>query len=608
MNATPATTTLKKRDDVLPTDRWDVEALFQDFDQWKKAYNAVLEQEKCPYWPSFSSYKGRLTDNVQTLQAALILYFTISRELEKLYVYAHLRHDEEVTLNQPKGNFQTITSIVQEFRKESSWFEPEILSIDPAIMNDYLQDPTIREYQFFLEKILRKRAHTLTQENEELAAMALKPLQTSSKAFSALNNADLKFANVEDSEKQSHTLSHGLYQLYLRSSDRVLRKNAFETMHKTYDGFENTFCELLYGQVNAHLFDSKAHHFNSCLDSALFPHSIPTEVYRNLINTVRSNLGSLHRYTALRKKRLGVDKLHLYDMYTPLVSDVQLSFEYEEAEDLVIRSVAPLGTEYQEILRQGLKEKRWVDRFENENKRSGAYSSGCFDSHPYILMNYRNSVRDTFTLAHEAGHSMHSYLSHRTQPYQYADYPIFVAEVASTFNEELLMDLLMKELSSKEQRLFLINEKLENMRATLFRQTMFAEFELKIHELVENNTPFTSELLKEIYIQLNKDYFGPSVEIDPSIAIEWARIPHFYYNFYVYQYATGISAALNLADKVLNQAEKAKENYLTFLSSGSTLFPIDLLKIAGVDLTRPTAIEKAIAIFDSLVTELEKNF
>ncbi len=586
-------------------DKWNVEALYPSYEAWEKAFQQASESPSKPRWLSLSALQGKLGESPATLLATLEKSAQISRELEKLHTYAHLRHDEDITDNTFKGAYQKIMALISDFEQESSWIEPEILALDPTQIDDYLRSDLLVDYKFHLEKIIRMRPHTLPADQEVLLAKAGRPLQAPPNAFSALNNADLKFGRIEDGSGEEHELTHGLYQLYLRSSDRVLRKNAFKQMHGSFKGFENTFSELLHGQIQAHLFNSEARSYSSCLEAALFSKRIPLSVYHSLIRAVRSGLGSLHRYVALRKKILGVSELHLYDLYVPLVPSKEIKMDYSQAEQLVIDSVAPLGTDYQSNLRQGLLEERWVDRFENKNKRSGAYSSGCFDSYPYILLNFKGILRDTFTLAHEAGHSMHSHLSRTHQPYHYSHYPIFVAEVASTFNEELLMHLMLDQTRDKEERLYLINEKMEDIRATLFRQTMFAEFELKIHELAESNTPITPHLLSELYHQLNVDYFGPEASIDEEISIEWARIPHFYYNFYVYQYATGISAALTLAEKVLRGDQTARDNYLAFLRSGSSLHPIDLLKLAGIDMTTPAPVESALKKFDTLLDEFE---
>ncbi len=439
-----------------------------------------------------------------------------------------------------------------------------------------------------------------------LLALSGQALQGYHKAFGAINDADFEFGSIKNEKGEDLPLSHASYGLYMREQDRTLRKNAFDKMHGQYEKYENTLCELLGGVVQSHVFHSRARKYESCLDAALYPKNVDTAVYHSLIQAVNDNIGTLHKYIALREKIMGVGTLHLYDMYVPLTSEFDIKMSFDKASDLIIDSVAPLGSEYQDILAKGLKGDGWVDRYENKNKRSGAYSSGCYDSMPYILMNYKDVLRDVFTLAHEAGHSMHSFLSHKNQPYQYGDYPIFLAEVASTFNEELLMQEMLKRSQSTEEKIFLINMKIEDIRATLFRQTMFAEFELMIHTKAEKSEPLTPQVLKEEFYNLNRKYFGPDVDIDEIAKIEWARIPHFYYNFYVYQYATGISAALALSERVLNGGDAERNDYLNFLKSGCSRYPVETLKLAGVDMNTPEPVKSAIQKFDGLVDELGK--
>lgn len=587
-------------------DTWNVASLFPSLKNWEASFEELIESKKPPFWPSLAKYKGRLKEGPEIVKEALSATFQVGRNLEKLYTYAHLRHDEEITINENKEAYEKVSTLAHAFSEECSWFEPELLALSQPLLDTYLKSPVLSPYLFHLEKIIHLKPHTLSREMEEMLAKAGKALSSSAKAFSSLNNADLKFGTITDANGKEHTLSHGLYQLYLRQSDRTLRENAFKKMHNTYAQFENTLAELIHGQMEAHFFEAKARNYPSCLEAALFPKNIPTSVYYSLIAAVRKGLPALHRYVQLRKKVLKVDTLHLYDMYVPMVSKVEMKMDYSQAEELVIESVSPLGDEYQNLLRKGLQVERWVDRYENKNKRSGAYSSGCYDSSPFILMNYKGILRDVFTLAHEAGHSMHSLLSYKNQPFQYSRYPIFLAEVASTFNEELLMHLILKKATKPEEKAFLINEKIEDIRATFFRQTMFAEFELRLHALVEQGIPVTPKLLKEEYYQLNREYFGPAAEIDPEIMIEWARIPHLYYNFYVYQYATGISSAFCLAENVLNGDKESVKSYLKFLKSGGSQYPIDLLKIAGVDATTAKPVDATIRTFNNLVKELEK--
>lgn len=593
----------KERNEVAVEDQWDVATLYPSLQAWEKDFNAIPKES--PHWPSLTKYKGKLGKSASELKHFLEEYFAISRTITKLYTYAHLRHDEDIANDTYKGCYQKILSLFHDMAQETSWIEPEILSIDDATMNKLLKSPELAPYAFYIEKIIRVKAHRLTEREEELMAMSGKAMQAPHKAFSALNDADFKFGMVEDAKGAEHELTHGSFSAFIREHDRVLRKNAFEALHGKFGEYENTLCELLSGEMQAHVFDAKARKYNDCLHAALFPKNIDTSVYHSLIKAVRHNLEPMHKYMNLRKKILGVDTLHLYDTYVPLVKNVDMKMSYKEAEEVVIESVAPLGSEYQNILRKGLLTDRWVDRYENKSKRSGAYSSGCYDSMPYILMNYKNIIKDVFTLAHEAGHSMHSFLSHKNQPYQYGDYSIFLAEVASTFNEELLMHLLVERAKTPEARAFLINEKIEDLRGTFFRQSMFAEFELKLHELAENNVPMTPKLLRTEYESLLKAYFGPAVTIDPVATIEWARIPHFYYNFYVFQYATGISAAMAFAERVLKGGNKEREDYLGFLKAGSSRYPIDILATAGVDMRSEKPVKTTIETFNHLVGRLE---
>jgi oligoendopeptidase F len=585
------------RNEVPETDRWNVEALYQSPENWKQ------DLEKLE-WSELSQYKGRLHDP----KAAAKLfdsYLSLQRQLEKLHTYAHLRFDEDLGNDSFKSNFGMISSLIHEFSLETSWIEPEFLSLTEVQFQKLLADSTLNPYRFHLEKIGRMRPHTLSSEQEQLMALSGKALDTSYRAFGALNNADLTFKPAIDSKGEEHPLSNGSYASYLRHPDRALRKSAFENLHRAYEAHANTLCELIQGQVQSHLFVARSRKFKNCLEAALFPHQIDRSVYENLIASVRARLPLLHRYVSLRKKLLKLPDIHLYDLQVPLVEDAEANMDYEEARQAVVASVAPLGNRYQSELKKGLMEDRWVDKYENARKRSGAYSSGCYDSMPYILMNYQGTLNDVLTLAHEAGHSMHSLLSRNHQPYIYSQYPIFVAEVASTFNEQLLLQHLKSKAKSKKDQVFLINYQIEGIRGTILRQTLFAEFELQLHKWAEEGVPLTPSLLKKTYAQLNRDYYGPEMVLDPEMEIEWARIPHFYYNFYVYQYATGLSAALALFQKAAFN-EEARDKYLQFLSSGGSKYPIDLLKGAGVDMTKPDAVNAALDHFENLLNEMEK--
>lgn len=596
----------KTRAEVAQADKWNVEALYPSDEAWEIDFQRVKGEETHPRWPTLGKHVGTLHQSAHAVKEALDQLLGLKRQLEKLYVYAHLRHDEDIANDQNKAAFKRISAIFLDFGRETAWFEPELLALSDARIQEYLASPELASYRFHLEKIVRLKPHTLQPEQEELLAMASRALQAPHKAFSALNDADFKFGTVTDSTGKKQELTHASYALFIRDRDRTLRANSFRALHGKFAEYEQTLCELINGQVESHLFEARARRYKTCLEAALFPKNIDPSVYHALIQAVRNNLDALHDYMRLRGQILGLKDLHCYDLYVPLTQQLDIKMPYIEAERLVVDSVAPLGSEYQQQLQRGLQQQRWVDRYENQNKRSGAYSSGCFDSDPYILMNFKSLLRDTSTLAHEAGHSMHSLLSRRKQPYHYANYPIFVAEVASTFNEQLLFDRLIERFTGTEERIFLINEKLEDLRGTLFRQTMFAEFELFLHTAVENNTPLTPTLLKTQFTQLNHDYFGKAVTIDLEIGSEWSRIPHFYYNFYVYQYATGISAAIALADRVTREGEPARKAYVEFLSSGCSRFPLDLLQTAGVDMRSSAPVEQAIGKFRSLLSQLQE--
>lgn len=596
----------KERREVLQADCWNVEALYASNEKWEEEFTLASQGGQQPHWPEIAQYKGLLGSNAGTVKKAFETYFSLDRQLSKLYTYAHLRHDEDITLDQYKTAYSRISAIIHEFAQETSWIDPELIALPTNILEAYLKDPSLEDYRFYIEKIVRMKPHTLSSDQERLVALANQALETPYKAFCAISDADFNFGTILDSNGNPNELTHASYGLFLRQQDRVLRENTFKTYHKQYLSYENSLCELILGQVKKDVFHARARDYKSSLHASLFPKNINTAVYRSLIEAVNEEIGSLHHYIDLRKQLLNSGQLHLYDMSVPLTSQIDLQIPYENAENLIIESTAILGSEYQELLRKGLKQQRWVDRYENKNKRSGAYSSGCYDSMPYILMNYKGILRDVFTLAHEAGHSMHSLLSRTSQPYHYSDYPIFLAEVASTFNEELLMQALLKQAKTPEEKAYLINQKIDDIRGTLFRQTMFAEFELLIHETVERNQPLTPSLLKEEYRKLNRKYFGPEVFLDEESDIEWARIPHFYYNFYVYQYATGISAALALADRVTHGGHSEREAYLSFLKGGSSKYPIQMLEEAGVDMKTALPVKTAIGTFKRLVQELEQ--
>jgi oligoendopeptidase F len=598
----------KERAEIPAEDRWNVEALYPSLESWYKEFESVQGQQEAPHWPHIEALRGHLGESPSKLAKAFEEILFLDRRLSRLYTYAHLRHDEDLAEMKHKEAFEKITMLCYLFKQQKAWFEPEILSLSQEIMDKYLASPLLKEYKLLIERLIRMKEHMLDAKQEELLALSGQAMDTSHKAFSAFSNADLKFPDIEDGKGVKHELTHASYLKYLREEDRVLRKAAFTAVHRSFAAYENMLAELINGLVQKHVFITRARKFPSCMEAALFPNEIDPKVYHSLIAAVRERLPVLHRYMQKRKEWLEVDELHLYDLHVPLVPGVKIAMEYEQGAREVVESTLSLGKEYQETLEKGLFIDRWVDRYENARKRSGAYSSGCYDSMPYILMNYQGVLNDVMTLAHECGHSMHSLYSRKTQSYPYADYAIFVAEVASTFNEELMIEHLMKKMEKPEEKAYLINQRIDDIRATFFRQTMFAEFELKIHELAEKGVPITAGLLKQLYRQLNQEYFGSAVVLDEEIDWEWARIPHFYYNFYVYQYATGISAAFALYEKNKMEGEPARRKYLRFLSSGSSKGPLDVLAEAGIDMREPKAVEAIMQKFDNLVSELDAIF
>ncbi len=587
----------------IPSDTWDLTPLYADVASWKKDFD---DEGKNDYVAISAPYRTARSLSAKQLRELFDTYYNLERRLRKLYTWAHLFHDQDIANDEGKQVLQRVMTRYHAFSESFSWIEPKILSHTLEKISAFIKAKALEPYRVILERLVRIKPHTLPEEQEALVAMSRRAMEAPHKAFSAINDADFRFDDAQDSTGKRHPVTHANYGVLLRSPDRQLRKHAFETLHGTYQQYENTLAELLNGEVQRHHFEAKARGYSSCLEAALFPKNIPTSVYHSLIHTVRSHIHVLHRYVRLKKKLLGVKEVHPWDVYAPLTPEVPQAYSFDEAAELVIAAVRPLGQAYVNRIKQGLTSLHWVDRYENRNKRSGAYSSGCYDSPPYILMNFKGLLRDVFTLAHEAGHSMHSDGS-RQQPFHYSDYEIFVAEVASTFNEELLArELLARGVGSPAAQASIINEKLEDFRGTLFRQTMFAEFELFVHEQVERGEPLTPKILSETFGELNRFYYGPELAIPPTLCIEWARIPHFYYNFYVYQYATGISAACALAERVCNGGRREQRDYLSFLQSGSSRFPIDLLSSAGVDMSSGEAVEHAVQRFSALLDQFEK--
>lgn len=595
-------TELMNRSEQIEKNTWDLTTIFPTDDAFEQAFEKLsgyLGKEK--------AFQGKLGESSDQLLNALLLDSEIDELLGKVYVYAHLKHDEDTTNPKYTAFEQRAATLASQFSSAWSFMLPELMTIDEDTLTRFVEENEgLARYKFDLEKINKKRPHVLSEKEEKLLAEAQEALQSSSNTFSMFNNADLTFENVLDKDGNSLPLSHGNYITYLESNDRVLRENAYKEVYKQYGKFNNTLSQTLAGKVKASVFSSKVRNYKSARDQALSNNDIPESVYDSLVDTVNKNLHLLHRYTELRKSLLELDEMYMYDMYTPLIKDVDFKVTYEEAQEWMLKSLEPMGKEYTDVITEGLMN-RWVDVYENKGKRSGAYSSGTFGTNPFILMNWTDNVNNTFTLTHEFGHSAHSYFSRKNQPSNMSGYSIFVAEVASTCNEALLADYMYKQLDDEMKKLYLLNYQLDGFRGTVFRQTMFAEFEYKIHSIIENNEPLTAERLNEEYAALNKKYYGEAVVTDKFIQYEWSRIPHFYYNYYVYQYATGYSAAYALSKQILEEGEPAVERYINhFLKAGSSDYPIEVLKKAGVDMTSSEPIENACKVFEERLNEFEK--
>lgn len=592
---------LPARSEIKTEYTWRLEDIFATDDDWEKEFAAVREMI-----PGISNFRGRLGESADIFYEALQYEDKILERIGKLYTYAHMRYDQDTTNAFYQGMDARCKNLYTQVASALSFIVPEILSLEEEKIERFLQEKRELElYKHALDEINLQRPHVLPAEQEALLAEAAEVMDASSNTFGMLNNADLQFPWIKDENGEEVEVTHGRFIRFLESQDRRVRKDAFKAVYDTYGDFKNTFASTLSGQIKRDNFYAKVRNYRSARHAALAANNIPEKVYDHLVDTINKHLPLLHRYVALRKKVLGLDELHMYDLYTPLVKGVKMEITYEEAKDIILKGLAPLGEKYISVLKEAF-ENRWIDVHENKGKRSGAYSSGAYGTNPYILLNWQDNVNNLFTLAHELGHSVHSYFTRKTQPYPYGNYSIFVAEVASTCNEALLNDYLLKTIDDEEKRLYLLNHYLEGFRGTVFRQTMFAEFEHLIHQKAQNNEALTAEMLTHEYYHLNKKYFGEKdIVIDEEIGLEWARIPHFYYNYYVYQYATGFSAATALSEQILTEGEPAVERYLEFLSAGSSDYPIEVLKKAGVDMTTPTPIEKACKVFEEKLNELE---
>ena len=588
------------RSEADPKYTWALEDVYANNDLWK------ADLEKARALPAqLAAYKGHLGDSAQKLLEFLQLGDGISVLFDSLYGYAQRRSDEDTANSLYQGMTSQAMSAMVAVDAASSFETPELLAIpDDKLEQFYKDEPALETYRLALTRIRSKRAHILSDAEEKLLAAAGEMSQAPDSIYSIFADADLKFPSATGKDGNSHPVTHGTYIPLMHSADRVLRKSAFESLYSVYGQFRNTAAALLSAQVKQLKFYADARKYDSTLQASLDGNYVPTEVYTNLISAVHENMAPMYRYVDLRRKLLGVDELHMYDLYTPIVSDVDVDIPYEEAKQTVYDALACMGDDYRAILKEGF-DNRWIDVYENVGKCSGAYSAGL-RKHPYVLLNYSGTLDSMFTLAHEMGHAIHSYLSNKHQPVAYSNYSIFVAEVASTCNEALLMQHLLKTTKDKKRRAYLINYFLEQFRTTLYRQTMFAEFELEINRRNERGESLTAESLNALYHELNHQYFGDNIVIDKEIDLEWARIPHFYYDYYVYQYATGYSAAIALSRRILKEGAPAGKDYIHFLSGGCSTDPISLLRGAGVDMASTTPIHEALQLFDELITEMEQ--
>lgn len=592
---------LPKRSEVDQKLTWAIEDLYASDDLWQKDYEKIKEM-----LPKVSEYQGRLSKSSEILLSFLQLSDQINILLEQVYVYANQRYHEDTSNAVYQDLSNKANALAVQVSSVFSFATPEILAIpEESIVQFRAENDELMMYDFYIKDILRLKPHIMSAEIEELLADAGEIAESPKNIFSMFDNADIKFPSIQDEKGETAQITHGRFVQYLESNDRRVRKDAFDGVYHTYYSYRNTLAAAFSANVKQEVFFAKARKYPSSLAKALDEANIPVEVYKNLIAAVHENMGLMHRYVALRKKMLGLEELHMYDLYTPLVQDIKMDTPFDEAKKVVAQGLEPLGEDYQKILNEGY-HNRWIDVYENENKRSGAYSWGAYGTHPYVLLNYNDTLNNVFTLAHEMGHAIHSYLSDQEQPYIYAGYRTFVAEVASTCNESLLIDYMLKNTTDKKEKAYLINHFLEKFKGTLYRQTMFAEFEMLTHKMVEDGESLTAEALCKLYHDLNVAYFGDDIIVDSEIDMEWARIPHFYTAFYVYQYATGYSAAIALSKRILKEGEPAVKDYIKFLSSGSSNYPIELLKLAGVDMSTKEPVNQALTLFSELLDQMEE--
>ncbi|WP_028562480.1 oligoendopeptidase F [Paenibacillus pinihumi] len=590
---------LPKRSEVKSEHRWKLEDLFADQSAWNQEYDQAKEQIK-----QITTFEGTLSDPAK-LKACFELEDQLSFHVERLYVYANMRHHEDMAEPGNQALSDKAKKLSVQSGEATSFITPEVLSLTDNQLAAFIADPQLAPFRQTLLEMQREKAHVLSKAEEMLLAQVGNVSQGPSNIFSMLNNADLKFPKVKNENGEEIELTHGRYIQFLESKDREVRKNAFKAMYETYGKMKNTLAATLNANVTKNVFYARARKYPSVLEMSLFGDNIQKEVYTNLIDTIHKHLPLMHRYMNLRKKLLKVDELHMYDLFSPLVEEFKMDIPYQEAVKTVKESLKPLGEDYLNVLQQGF-DNGWIDIYENEGKRSGAYSWGAYGTHPYVLLNHNDNLNSMFTLTHEMGHALHSYYSDNNQPYRDAQYTIFLAEVASTLNEALLMHYMLEKSTDLKEKMYLLTYYADQFRTTVFRQTMFAEFEKIIHEKVEQGESLTPQELSKIYYDLNVLYYGEDMVVDQDIEMEWARIPHFYTSFYVYKYATGFSAATSFSKQILEEGAPAVERYLGFLKSGGSDYSINILKTAGVDMSTPEPVSQAMSVFENLIKQMEQ--
>lgn len=592
---------LPKRSEVDVELTWKLEDIFASESEWEKALSEAMSLAD-----EIAGYAGRVGESADTLYKVLDTYEKCCLKIHLVYGYAFKMRDVDTTSTYAQTLYSKVMSADVEVSEKIAFMEPEIIVVDEETMNQfYTEKPELNKYKIFITEVRRGKEHSLSPELEKLLAGANELADLPYEVFATLDNADLKFPEITNEKGEKIQITNGRFVPLEESKDRRVRKEVFEKYYETYGNFKNTSASLYAGQVKQLMFYARARKYSSTLEAAVDGNNVSPEVYKNLVEAVNDNLDKMHRYVKLRKKLLELDELHMYDIYVPIVKDYDAKYTIEEAKELVLKAVEPLGTNYVNLIKKAFAE-RWIDVVENEGKRNGAYSSGVYGVHPFVLLNFNGTLDNVFTLAHEMGHAMHSYFSNEAQNYLDSRYKIFVAEVASTTNEVLLMEYMLKNAKDNKERAYLLNHYMDSFKGTVFRQTMFAEFEKTSNEMAEAGEPLTHENLTELYLNLNKKYYGEAMISDDLIGYEWMRIPHFYYNFYVYQYATGFSAAVAIANRVLKEGETAVNDYMKFLQSGCTKDPVSLLRIAGVDMAAKDPINSALQVFERVIEEMEE--